>query len=82
MKTVIVLEYKYTRDEKGALVRGIGEKGTALFHQWGIDVIEYPETAAIFTVAIVEWPDGHIETVKPDMIKFVLDPAPSGERKI
>jgi hypothetical protein len=71
MKRVIVFEFSYTRDEKGALVKGIKAKGQALFHQWGLDVIEYPETAESFTVAIVEWPDGQIETVAPAMIKFI-----------
>lgn len=43
---------------------------SALFHAWGLDCIESEEGNASYSVAIVEFDDGHIETHRPYAIRF------------
>lgn len=46
-------------------------KGEAKFHQFGVDFIEFSEGPANYSVAIVEWPDGGIDTVAPSQLQFL-----------
>ena len=41
------------------------------FHIWGTNVAETRESVASYTMAIVELPDGKIELIAPDNIKFI-----------
>lgn len=49
--------------------------GTGTFHQFGLDYNEYEEGPGTFSVAIVEMPDGTIENVPVDHIRFI-EPTP------
>ena len=46
-------------------------ENAGLFHQWGTSYEEFESGAGNFTVAIVEMPDGTIEQVLPENLKFV-----------
>lgn len=48
-----------------------------LFHQWATSYEEFENGAGNYTVALVETPDGTIETVLPFNLKFVTH---SGEQ--
>lgn len=41
------------------------------FHQWGYESEEAGESVATNSVAIIENPDGTVETVSPSSMKFV-----------
>ena len=46
----------------------------AVFHCWGVGYEEFETGAGNFSVGIVEFPDGSIESVLPHEIKFEVDP--------
>jgi len=46
-----------------------GEQG--LFHCWGLDMVEFLDTAASFSMAIVEMPGGSCRFVHPADFKFI-----------
>jgi len=45
--------------------------GEAVFHQWGMGFEEFQNGAQGVTVAIIERPDGTIETPPAEMIQFI-----------
>ena len=47
------------------------ERGEALFHAFGTDFEEFEGGPAMYPVAIVEFPDGHIETHRAERIRFL-----------
>jgi len=60
---VFVLQYEYSTALKKRIYAG---KGEALFHEFGYDLEENGSVSA----GIVEWPDGHLELVPINFIKF------------
>ena len=48
------------------------EKGEAVFHQFGTDFEEFESGPGLFPVAIVEFPDGHIETPRAEWVRFLV----------
>lgn len=46
------------------------EKGPALFLRWGSEFEEFQDGVGNLTVAIVQFPDGRVETVLPSLISF------------
>lgn len=72
MRKVMVSELSWSPEAKRNVKK---EKGEALFHQFGIDYEEF-ETAgpAQFTSAIIEWPDGQVESVGVPFIRFLDNP--------
>jgi hypothetical protein len=46
------------------------EKGQATFHQFGCAYDEFESGAGNYSTAIVEWPDGNVECVRADFIRF------------
>ena len=55
------------------------EKGEAAFHQFGCDYEEFETGPGNFSTAIVEWPDGSIENVPLQNVRF-LDSINSDDR--
>ena len=53
------------------------DAGIALFHQFGANYEESSEGFGNYSTAIVEWPDGKVEMVMADRIRF-LDPVKVG----
>lgn len=48
-------------------------KGEAKFHQFGMDYEEFENGPGNYSTAIVEWPDGTVEMVRADRIKFLKE---------
>lgn len=56
-------------------VNGKPEKkkiGEAVFHEWGLDYNEFSEGAVSYSIAIIEHPDGTVESIPVNMIKFCI----------
>ena len=68
MRTVIVSEMRNT---PGTSEWKMVEKGEALFHSFGADYEEFENGPGNFSAAIVEWPNGQVEMVRADRIRFV-----------
>jgi len=51
----------------------IEEKGVATFHGFGLDHIEEKVS---YSVAIVEWPNGEVESVNTELIRFLDSEVP------
>ncbi len=45
--------------------------GEAWFHQFGVGYEEFEAGPGNFTTAIVEWPDGRVESVPAEHVRFV-----------
>ena len=45
--------------------------GEAIFHQFGVGYDEFDAGPGNFTTAIVEWPDGRVESVPVEHVRFV-----------
>ena len=45
--------------------------GEAAFHQFGVGYEEFEAGPGNFTTAIVEWPDGRVESVPAEHVRFV-----------
>jgi len=54
-------------------------QGEALFHQFGVRYEESETGFGNYSTAIVEWPDGRVESVIVDRIRFV---PPSATRRV
>jgi hypothetical protein len=54
------------------------QKGEALFHQFGVAFEEFDTWGGNYSTAIVEWPDGQLENVPVERVKFV-DPIGRGD---
>lgn len=67
MRKVMVSALKLQPDNKWKLE----EKGEAIFHQFGCDYEEFVSGAGHFTTAIIEWPDGTVNNVPVDHIRFI-----------
>ncbi len=48
--------------------------GPAVFHQWGSEFEEFEAGPGNVTVAIVEFPDGRIQTALPQDLRFEVQP--------
>jgi hypothetical protein len=46
-------------------------KGEALFHGFGVDYEEFESGPGNYSTAIVEWPDGRVESVRADHVRFM-----------
>ncbi len=46
--------------------------GEALFHQFGCNYEEFENGPGNFTTAVIEWPDGQMENVPVEHVKFVV----------
>jgi hypothetical protein len=49
------------------------EKGVATFHGFGLDHVEEKVS---YSVAIVEWPNGEVEAVNVELIRFLVSEVP------
>lgn len=47
------------------------EKGEAIFHQFGCNYAEFENGPGNFTTAVVEWPDGSVENVYAEHVRFL-----------
>ena len=47
------------------------EKGEAVFHQFSTDHEEFEDGPGNYPAAIIEWPDGQLESVHVNFLRFV-----------
>ena len=66
MRKVTVIDKIYVGNAKYQIT----ERPGAMFHSFGVDYEEFENGPGTYSVAIVEWPDGTIETVRADRIRF------------
>lgn len=73
------ISHQYSKSENGIqkLVKGTGcyqsdFENEGLFHTWGSDYEQFENGVANYTVAIVELPDGTIEQIYPENLKFAV----------
>ena len=73
-----VIVSKLVRQETSSAVTGsvtvaypLVPQGEALFHQFGVSYEEFETGPGNFTTAIVEWPDGRVESVPAEHVRFV-----------
>ena len=50
------------------------EKGEAVFHQFGCNFEQFETGAGNFSTAIIEWPDGRVENVEVEHVRFLDAP--------
>lgn len=67
-RPVMIMEHAWDGDKR---LYNIIDKQAAEFHGFGMDYIEYASGPANYSTAIVELPDGRIETVPAKMVRFM-----------
>lgn len=70
MRKVIIYKNERTK-EPGKFHYQRVPAGEGVFHQWGVDYEEFDQGPGNFSTAIVEMPDGTIETPPATMIEFI-----------
>lgn len=50
---------------------GVEDAAEGKFHCWGVEYEEFENGPGNYTVAIVEMPDGSIQTLMPFLIRFL-----------
>jgi hypothetical protein len=66
---VMVSHYTYSETDKTYVAHA---KGEALLYGFGYDIMKGNEgNFASFSVGIIEWPDGKLELVPIDLIRFI-----------
>ena len=72
MRQVMVQHYLPSELVNGVLQpRAIEDKGVAVFHQFSVDYVEFESGPGNFSTAIVEWPDGKVESVPVEYVRFL-----------
>ena len=66
-----VMTMKLIHDSNGRRLEGLDDDREGKFHGWGSGYEEFESGPGNYTVAIVEFPDGKIETVMPYFIRFL-----------
>lgn len=67
MRSVMTMKPVYDGNKK----TGMEDLVEAVFHQWGAEYEEFESGPGNYTVAIVELPDGTIQTHMPNCIRFL-----------
>jgi hypothetical protein len=73
LRTVMVSEH--VKQEHGGRWN-LEEKGIATFHAFGMNYQEFESGAGNFSTAIVEWPDGRIDNVPVEHVRFITPTTP------
>ena len=64
-----VMVSAYTTQTGGRMK--LEEKGEAVFHQFGCNFEQFESGAGNFSTAIVEWPDGRVENIPVENVRFL-----------
>ena len=70
----VVVSHMVSVPSESGVRRGtwrLQETGEAVFHQFGVGYEEFESGPGNFTTAIVEWPDGRVESVPLEHVRFV-----------
>ena len=65
-----VMTMRATHDNRGART-GIEDAAEGKFHAWGSSFEEFENGPANYTVALVEMPDGTVQSLMPWLIRFL-----------
>jgi hypothetical protein len=71
---MVAQEQPFNGSGRVAIKYVLTPKGEALFHQFGVCYEEFESGPGNYTTAIVEWPDGTVESVMADRIRFIDAP--------
>lgn len=78
MRKVMASKWVYGKDVGGPGVNVARQQvGLATFHAFGTDYEELPQGVGNFPCAIVEWPDGKIESFPIQLVHFIDPEVPS-----
>ena len=66
-----VMTMKTIHDSLGRRMEGLEDSREGKFHGWGVGYEEFESGPGNYTVAIVEFPDGKVDTVVPYLIRFL-----------
>lgn len=58
-------------DQPGRTKWELAEAGVAIFHQFGVNYEELESGPGNFTTGVVEWPDGRLENIPVDHLRFL-----------
>jgi hypothetical protein len=61
---------KAIHDSRG-MRTGIEDAAEGKFHGWGVEYEEFENGPGNFSVAIVEMPDGTVQTLMPFLVRFL-----------
>ncbi len=67
----VIVSHMVGHNTNGRMKYVLEPKGVALFHQFGVGYEEFESGPGNYTTAVVEWPDGQVENVTVEHIKFV-----------
>ena len=73
MRNVTFNKWIQSKQEDGKRIPGYWEEGftnEGIFHQWASAFEEFESGPGNYTVALVETPDGTVQSVLPSNIKF------------
>lgn len=65
-----VMTMKALHDDRGRRT-GVEDAAEGKFHGWGVEYEEFESGPGNYSVAIVEMPDGTIQTLMPFLIRFL-----------
>lgn len=73
-KRRVIVSHMIGHQQEGTLrLRYVLEpQGEATFHQFGVAYEEFEGGPGNYSTAIVEWPDGKVESVPVEHIRFVV----------
>lgn len=72
MRKVIVSRYVQPPPVNGVAQKwALTEQGQAMFHQFGVNYEEFENGPGNYSTAIVEWPNGEVESVRAEHVRFV-----------
>lgn len=71
-KVYIPLEMDGNRQKAGTGKWSDDFQRVGRFHQWGLDFIEGDNGFSSYSVGLIEFEDGSIESLRPDNFKFAL----------
>lgn len=74
-----VMTMKPIHDSLGRLMNGYDDAGEGRFHGWGVEYEEFETGPGNYSVAIIEMPDGTMQTLAPWLIRFLDIDAPPTE---
>ena len=75
----VIVSHMIGRQMEGThrLKYALEPQGEATFHQFGVGYEEFEAGPGNFTTAVVEWPDGRVESVPVEHVRFVTSNAGS-----
>ena len=71
MRKVEILERRFDPSDRTTGLKSTGKFAT--FHKWGVNFEEFDSGPGTYSTAIIEHPDGNVENIDCEFIKFVVN---------